>query len=209
MGRGPHKEVMNEQPTSNALLIADRILSATGKHSLPPTIAPIKVPCVVRSPNRIDRIRVGINGETLGDTETLTDVTALAIAESQANHDRIVARAVARRVVKKAVVYTAKETTEVAGNSFVNFAMDAAGVLWEATETADTRCWGILPDTIQVLRIHLPVGTHELSLTPASGTGPKGATEQITVHVEDGRNTYVLANFPSDKLVGRILTATR
>ena len=30
---------------------------------------------------------------------------------------------------------------------------------WEASEAADTRCWGLLPDKIQVLRIELPAGT--------------------------------------------------
>ena len=34
-------------PTQLSLLIADRIISATGRHTLPPTIAPVKVPIVV------------------------------------------------------------------------------------------------------------------------------------------------------------------
>ena len=42
--------------------------------------------------------------------------------------------------------------------------LNAAGVVWEATESADTRCWGLLPEKIQVLRIELPAGQHQLSL---------------------------------------------
>ena len=38
-------------------------------------------------------------------------------------------------------------------------ALDVAGVVWEATESADTRCWGLLPDKIQVMRLELPAGT--------------------------------------------------
>jgi len=41
-------------------------------------------------------------------------------------------------------------------------AVDLAGVAWEATESADTRCWGLLPDQIQVLRVELPAGRHEI-----------------------------------------------
>ena len=40
-------------------------------------------------------------------------------------------------------------------------ALDIAGIAWEATEAADTRCWGLLPEKIQVLRIELPAGRHQ------------------------------------------------
>ncbi|HEX7379393.1 MAG TPA: tetratricopeptide repeat protein, partial [Pirellulales bacterium] len=50
VGRGPYKEEAVELPTTVSLLIADRILSATNKYSLPPTIAPVKVPRVVVPP---------------------------------------------------------------------------------------------------------------------------------------------------------------
>lgn len=208
VGKGPYKKSVAETPTTAALLVADQILSATGKHTLPPTIAPIKVPRVVRAPNNIDRLLVQINNEAAGHTTTVTDVTAMAIAQNNAEIDGIVGRAVARRVVKKAIVYTAKDAASVTNNSFVNFAMDAAGVLWEATETADTRCWGLLPDSIQVKRIELPVGQHQLGLQPASGTGPKGELQTLAVEVVDGRNTYVLANFPGVNPTGQIQTVT-
>ena len=86
--------------------------------------------------------------------------------------------------------------------------MDAAGVLWEATESADTRCWGLLPDTIQVIRIELPAGQHGVTLQPLLagrriGSGAHG--RQVTI--DDGRNTYMLANFPGPDLVGEILTS--
>ncbi|MBI2477293.1 MAG: hypothetical protein HYV60_01170, partial [Planctomycetia bacterium] len=42
VGRGPYKEEVLAHATSEALLIADRILSVVGDHTLPPTIAPIK-----------------------------------------------------------------------------------------------------------------------------------------------------------------------
>lgn len=58
------------------------------------------------------------------------------------------------------------ELTGTQNGSLQNLAFDAAGVVWEATEAADTRCWGLLPDKIQVLRVELPAGEHELDLRP-------------------------------------------
>jgi hypothetical protein len=85
-----------------------------------------------------------------------------------------------------------------------------AGIAWEATESADTRCWGLLPDKIQVLRVELPEGEHELLLTPISANSSAvGATVSQRVWVGDGRNTYALANFPTGSLVGQVLVSHR
>src|SRR5690606_35410642 len=74
VGRGLYKEEVAEVPSQVALLIADRILSATGKHTLPPTIAPIKVPKVMPQVNLIRSVNVSINGQQQGQTETITDI---------------------------------------------------------------------------------------------------------------------------------------
>ena len=207
VGRGPYKEERFEEPTSAALLIADRILTATSNHSLPPTIAPIKVPVVVRSHNRIHSLGVGIDGSEKGETETITDIGQLAVDQYQAVFPRVMARAVVRRVIKKGAVYATKEFANI-NHPAAELAMDLAGVAWEATESADTRCWGLLPDQIQVLRLELPAGEHQLSLTPHDARGSFGNTAQHTILVEDGRNTYVMACFPDDKLVGQVLVSS-
>jgi hypothetical protein len=204
VGRGPYKQQVSEIPSSQALLIADRILGATGKHTLPPTIAPIKVPQVATQQCGVDRVLVSLADQPAGATEIVTDVGQLAVQQYQAVYDHIVARAVARRVVKKAAVYAAKEQLEVANSGWFNFAMDAAGVAWEATESADTRCWSLLPDSIQVLRLELPAGQHEISLQPAAAAAPIGQATSVQVPIEDGRNTYVLACYPGPTLAGRI-----
>ncbi len=113
-----------------------------------------------------------------------------------------------RRAIKKAAVYTTKDALRV-DNGLTSLAFDAVGVIWEASESADTRCWGLLPARIQVLRVELPAGEHKLTLRPAGRTGPIGPAHSITVHVEDGRNTYALAYFPGRQLVGEILTSSR
>lgn len=206
VGRGPYKEERLETPTSNALLIADRILTATSKHSLPPTIAPIKVPIVVRSNNRIDSVLVETDSGAAGVTQTITDVGQLAVDQYDAIFPQVMARAVVRRVVKKGAVYATKDAANI-DDPLASFALDAAGVLWEASESADTRCWGLLPDRIQVLRLELPAGEHVVKLTPASRNAPIGAEASHTVGIENGRNTYLMANFPEARLVGQILVS--
>ncbi len=208
VGRGPYKEESLAVATSDALLIADRIVSAVGPHTLPPTIAPVKVPTIVVPANAIDSVAVDVNGHPAAFTQTVTDVGRLAVAQYEAERQQVIARAIARRVVKKAAVYATKDALAV-NDGLTNLAFDAAGVVWEATEKADTRCWGLLPETIQVLRLELPAGTHQLALRPARRGRPIGAAHVTAVEVLDGQNTYVLASFPTQNLVGQILTSQR
>ncbi len=208
IGRGPYKEERAEEASSAALLIADRILSVTGKHSLPPTIAPVKVPMVVCSRNRISTVRVAVDGQKSGETETITDIGRMAVDQYQAVFPTIMARAVVRRVVKKGAIYATKEAAQV-DNPLVSLALDGVGVAWEATENADTRCWGLLPDKIQVLRVELPVGTHDVSLTPGADRANIGPAVGRKVTITDGSNTYLMATFPDSHLVGEVLVSER
>lgn len=205
VGRGPYKIETTEVPSTVALLIADRILSATTKHTLPPTVAPIKVPQVVRSKSRIRTVRVDVDGRPAGQTDTVTDIGRLAVQQHQAVFPEIMARAIVRRIVKKGVIYAGKEVAGVQNGSLTNLAVDVVGVAWEATETADTRSWGLLPDQVQVLRLELPAGEHRLTLQPSDESTTCGPPEEVIVPVVDGRNSYVLANFPDSRLVGKVL----
>jgi hypothetical protein len=84
--------------------------------------------------------------------------------------------------------------------------LDGVGIAWEASEAADTRVWTLLPDKIQVLRIELPAGTHQLALEPMTVYTTTGPIERQEITIGNGRNTYLLANFLDNHLVGKILT---
>jgi hypothetical protein len=207
-GRGPYKEEAIEAPSSAALLIAGEIVSQLAAQSVPPNVAPVKVPRVVARPNAIQSVAVAIDGQAAGQTSTVTDVSALAVAQADAVFPQVVARAVARRLLKKGVVYGAKEVADMGRGSLPAVALDLAGVAWEATESADTRCWGLLPDKIQVLRVELPAGQHDLQLLPViHSTLARDAQVGRRVAIADGRNTYVLATFPDRQLVGEVLVS--
>jgi hypothetical protein len=205
VGRGPYKVEVCEQPTSDALLIADRIVSAVGPHHLPPTIAPIKVPDIVVPPRDVDSVHVSLEGQGIGPTVSLANIELLAETTYRSQRDQIIARAVARRVIKKATVVTAKNS--IGANDLTGLGMDLAGVAWEATEAADTRCWGLLPRDIQVLRVEVPAGDRRLQLAPMLGNYFHGLPRAIDVHVDDGRNTYVLCWFADSHLPGRVLAS--
>jgi len=133
----------------------------------------------------------------------MTDFERLALETYQANQTQMMARTVARRIVKKGAIYTAKSTLEA--NHLASFALDAVGVAWEATESADVRCWGLLPREIQIARLELPVGQHQLTLEPVINGRPYGPPTPCTVDVSDAQNTFVLGYWPDQQQVGELL----
>ena len=203
VGQGPRKIEHAEVPTSQAMLIADRILSQLGDHTLPPTIAPIKTARVTVPRNRIKNVLVSVDGKPVGKTETITDLGKIAVQQDRATHNAEVARAVVRRIIKKSAVYAGKDALETVSHSWADMLINIGGVIWEATETADTRCWGLLPEKIQVLRVELPQGRHHIGLKANHGHDVAYAN----VEIRDGKNTYVYAYFPDQKVVGKVLTS--
>ena len=207
VGRGPYKVEVAERPTSDALLIADRIVSAVGPYKLPPTIAPIKIPDIVVPDSDVDSVGVQINAQRIGPTASLANIDELARKTYQANRNAIVARAVARRVIKKATIVAAKDTMGKK-DGLTSLGMDIVGVAWEATEAADTRCWGLLPRDVQLLRVEVPAGDHVLNLSPLANGRPVGPAQQTKVRVNDGQNTYVISWFPDSRCVSQITCST-
>ncbi|MBL4884714.1 MAG: hypothetical protein JKY95_09300 [Planctomycetaceae bacterium] len=206
VGKGPFKEEAVELPTTVSLLIADRILSAVGKYELPPNIAPVKVPVVVRSHQRIESVAVSEQGKVLGSTTTLMDISSLAVEQNRLQRNEVIARAVARRITKKGAVYAAKSGLAVQNSPEIDLLLTVAGVAWEFSERADTRCWSLLPDRIQVLRLELPVGQHQLDLSAHMRNGRLGNASPVSVDVQDGKTTFVLGVLPEDRVIGKVLT---
>lgn len=208
VGRGPYKIEVEERATQEALLIADRIVSAVGQYSVPPTLAPIKIPKIISPAKPFDLVGVEVDGKPISTTLPITDIHQLATESYAAKLPDVMARTVARRIVKKGAVYAAKDQMNV-NSSITSLAMDAAGVLWEATEAADTRCWGLLPREIQVLRVELPAGTHQFNLEPVTGGRAVGSGSACRVPVVDGGNTYVMSYWPETQPIGQVLVSRR
>ncbi|MCA9060028.1 MAG: hypothetical protein KDA85_16085, partial [Planctomycetaceae bacterium] len=222
VGQAPEWVPEPAEPTSAALLVADRILTVTGKHTLPPTIAPVTIgrpQTVGRAiPSSTIHCRLTHEQTSAGDvipaaqrtTESLpeflplVDLQATAEASYHEHRDEEIGRAIARRIVKKGTVYVLKETQQVVRNSFVDLAINIAGIMWEATERPDTRAWRMLPARIDLSSVELPQGTWNAELRTDASMGGTSAYH-LPVHIQDGRNTLVICFIPDGKLAGNLL----
>ena len=225
VGRTAPWDEERAEPTSSALLIADRILSAVGDHTLPPTVSAVKIS---RPRHRVslDSWRTlvsSIDGTDIPDRRawTLVDLNQAAWDSYQADRDQRLARAVARRVVKKGAVYAAKDHMDVSKSSLTDLLINIGGIAWEAMEKADTRHWHLLPERIEVNQVELPVGDHEVVLASthtggtsnlrpvtSSRTSRSGKRSlQIPVQIEDGRNTFLLCFRTNEAFRGSVLVS--
>ena len=219
VGSGPYKMQQSCDVLQSAQIWTTALLGMMSNRPTIPDFAPVMIPCIVRPRDSVSVLSVSIDGKWNGRTETLTDIGRMAEEQFEAVKSQIIARAVVRRTLKKGILYGTKEAVDA--NPWVGLVMDVGGMIWESMETADTRCWNLLPAEIQVTRLEVPTGEHRLTLQPLSrvyslshrgyilseGSVPIGNAQSKTILVESGRNTYVLANFPVDGLVGDIVVS--
>ena len=213
IGKAPRWVSESAEPTTVALLIADRIISATGKHTLPPTISCVKIarpePCGHTMPTGTVQCLVGPYGSTATASapitfSTVVDLNEVALASYHAHRDEEIAHAITRRVVKKGAVYVLKEAQSIHRNSLVDLGINVAGIAWEAMEQADTRSWRMLPARIDIARTELPAGRWSTTLR-LSQYGSSRAPQTIPVQIENGRNTYVVCLIPEQDFTGHFL----
>lgn len=202
------------EPTSAALLIADQILSAQSKYSLPPTLFSVKIARPQSdNPGHADLtpgaaiVGAGLGAERrqLGFS-TIVDLREVAHASYLAGRDKAIADAVVRRVVKKGTVVAAKAVSNESRDWKTDLAMTVIGIAWEALEKADTRSWSTLPAAVRIAAEELPTGEYSLDLwtRPLSERYPIHA-QPVKVRIEDGRNTCVLLTMPADRITSAIL----
>ena len=208
VGRGPILRETTAETTTFALTIASSILNAesnqqTDDETEPqvdglalPNIAAVKVPKVFIPYTDVAAVGVRINGSLHGATQTLTDVGELATRQVEAEMPWTIARAVVRRVTKETAIASVGDSLGLEGTAGSLFHFAAASA-WSGVENADTRCWGLLPREIQVLRTELPAGQHQLQLQPMNFNGETLAPGHSTsIRVVDGRNQYLTVIAP-------------
>ncbi|TWU07604.1 hypothetical protein [Stieleria varia] len=207
VGRGPRLVETVAPTTTASLQIASTILQSVQQDAeedeggfVLPNIASVKVPAVDVPQDDLTALGVSVNGQLFGATQTLTDVAQLAREQVEAEMPWTIARAVARRVTKEATVAGAGKGLGLQGNAASLFQFAAASA-WSGTEHADTRCWGLLPREIQVLRAELPAGQHQIGLTQLNHLGhPMALPQVVDAEIVDGRNRYVIVIAPGPHL---------
>lgn len=150
----------------------------------------LAVPKFVRRPVPVGHVvlRSGTRAET---SEIVEDVNAIAEKSFNDRLPGIIARGVARMVVKKAAENKVKDNNK--GNPVASvFASVASNV----SERADTRSWSLLPGNIQMVRLPLPPGRHDLTATYYAPDGNVLGTRDFRgIDVRPGQKSFVADYF--------------
>lgn len=124
------------------------------------------------------------------DSEVVEDVNGIAEKSFNDRLPTIIARGVARLVVKNTAAQEAKrQMQDNPYSALLNFATDIAT---NVSERADTRTWSLLPGNLQMARLALPAGRHDVTVTYYGAQGNVLATREFKgIEVGPGRKTFL------------------
>jgi len=111
-------------------------------------------------------------------SEEIVRLQSLAAKQLKDQLPMIVTRQVVRLIAKEEIRQQMERKGGDVGNIF-------ASIYNIATEKADTRSWSTLPDSIQILRLNMSFGEHQLMLNI------NGTNQQVTVSVRPNKITLV------------------
>ena len=177
-GLAPQRDQKSFQSYSSELALNVRI--AVPDYPLPPAYV-----------NQV-RLRVAGQQELL---QTVANIDGLARASLSDDMPVITTRAIARAVVKK------KSEKEVGESDAGIFGQLAMMVINQATEIADTRCWNTLPQEIQLSRMYLPEGKHNLTMDIIGPGGVVVDSYNMPVTVKAGRKTIISEHWTAPRPV--------
>jgi len=140
-------------------------------------IVPLAFPKYECVPSRIQRAALTTaDGRRLGETYVLTDVEALAVRNLMDRMEILVLKQAIRASAKGAMAKTAGDQGGVVGAVLSN-------TYNLVTEQADLRSWLTLPQNIQVARVLLPVGPHDLKVSFLDASGIALVEFPVTVDI--------------------------
>jgi hypothetical protein len=131
-----------------------------------------------------DRVSVSEEGGLLGKTHVLADMDGMAVRNLKDRLPVIALKTAIRFAVRAYAMHEAYEEGGVAG-------MVAASALDFVLEQADLRSWLLMPSNIQVARIPMERGEHNITLVLHSNTGAAIGERKISVKIETNRITLV------------------
>ena len=129
--------------------------AATGVTTMDGRMVMVSMPYYDVRPPRVTSARLHI-GAVAKETATVDDIEALAVGSLEKRKPEILARAVARAVIKYNASNEAQNSSEA-----LAFMVNVAGIL---TERADTRSWSTLPSRISLLRWPLTAGHYRINI---------------------------------------------
>jgi hypothetical protein len=124
------------------------------------------------------------------DVSLPIDLSACVMDEFAADVPFVLAKSIARAAARQAI---ARGLSDAAGGDgevladVLGFLVGAAG---DAMERADTRSWSLLPGSLGITRLRLPVGEHTIVID-ATDAGVTPGCDLGTVRVEAGRTSIL------------------
>ena len=143
----------------------------------------IALPVYPNPPEHVELARVSV-GDIQKNLESIENIDGLARAALRADMPVITTRAIARAAVKKR---TEKEVGD-RGGALAQISMFVTN---RATEIADTRCWNTLPQEIQIARLLLPAGQHDVKLEVIGSDGIVADTIELSASIKSGEMTIL------------------
>lgn len=137
-----------------------------------------------RDGGRTGAMDIYVNGTKVGQTQTMSDYSGMAMNSFNDNYDSIVSRNITsiatKAVLAASLAYMAGEMskrgkdrddmgTQLLGSavSFVTGLL--AGFAVSSSISPDLRCWRTIPSKFQAKRIFLETGEYEISFSPTAG----------------------------------------
>jgi hypothetical protein len=151
-----------------------------------PLMFSLAVPKFVKRSVPVARVVLS-SGSNSAKAEVVEDINDIGEKSFNDRLPLIIARGVARMVVKNVAAQEAKK--QAGGNPLFNLVADVAV---NASERADTRSWSLIPGNILMARLSLPTGKHDVTATYYSANGNVLETREFKdVEVKAGRKSFV------------------
>ncbi len=144
--------------------------------------------------------RLNIHGRLI-ELETVEDIDRLARSALDEDMPLVMARAIARAVVKYQSQKKATEQDALAG-----FLLTVTNL---ATERADTRSWTTLPQEIQMARVMLPAGEHAVSIEILNAAGRVIDVIETTIDIEPMKRSFVTKHWIAPVPVTKSLASNK
>ena len=142
----------------------------------------VAFPVYESMPKRVHRARLQARSKRV-ELETVENIDSLAREALDQDMPLVMARAVARAVVKYQSQKNAQEQSALAG-----FLLTVTNL---ATERADTRSWTTLPQEIQLARVQLPAGKQQVSIEILNAAGQPVDVIDAEVDIKPRRITFL------------------
>lgn len=150
-----------------------------------PPMFSLAMPKYVKRSTPVARVVLSA-GSASAESEVVEDINAIGEKSFNDRLPAIMARGVARMVVKNAA---AKETKKQVGNPLFDLVADIAT---NVSERADTRTWSLIPGNVLMARLSLPAGKHNVTATYYSESGNVlGSREFTDTELKSGKKAFV------------------